>query len=54
MNNTQFPMPAKWPNIELIGLNVKGHRKFENAVSSQVKEGNWSEWEAALAYIDYT
>ncbi|XP_019851006.1 PREDICTED: uncharacterized protein LOC109581386 [Amphimedon queenslandica] len=53
VNNTQFPMPTKWPNIQLIGLNVKGHRRFENAVSSQVKEGNWSEWEAALAYIDY-
>ena len=53
VNKTQFPVPAKWPNIELIGLNVKAHRKFENAVSSQVKEGNWSEWEAALAYIDY-
>ena len=53
VNKAQFPMPAKWLGIELVGLNVKGHRKFENAVSSQVKEGNWSEWEAALAYIDY-
>ena len=53
MIKIQFPMPAKWPNIELVGLNVKGHRKFENAVSSQVEEGNWSEWKAALAYIDY-
>lgn len=53
INEMQFPITPKWPHLEIIGLNVRGHRKFENAVSSQVKEGRWSEWDAALAYIDY-
>ena len=53
VHEMQFPVSAKWPHIELIGLNVRGHRKFENAVNSQVRDGNWSEWDAALAYIDY-
>ena len=53
VHKMQFPVSAKWPHSVLIGLNIRGHRKFENAVNSQVRDGNWSEWDAALAYIDY-
>ena len=46
-------LPVNWPGLYVPGLNVKGHKKFENAVASQVKTGKWNQWEAALAYIDY-
>ena len=46
-------LSINWPGFYVEGLNVKGHKKFENAVASQVKTGKWNQWEAALAYIDY-
>ena len=49
----QPPFVTNWPELRVEGLNVRSHKKFEHAVASQVKEGKWSEWDAALAYIDY-
>ena len=36
-----------------MGLNVRGHIKFEKAVLSHFNKGEWNEWEVAMAYIDY-
>lgn len=51
--NLEYPCAINWPELTVQGHNVRGHRRFEQAVASQIKEGRWSEWDAALAYIDY-
>ena len=53
VNEMELPFQTKWPHLEVVGLNVRGHIKFENSVSNLVKEGDYTEWDAALAYIDY-
>ena len=47
------PFSRNWPELLVVGLNIKCHDKFENAVVKQVKEGKWGEWEAGVAYLDY-
>ena len=42
----------QWPEIELVGRSIKGLYKYEQGVKRQVKEGKWTEHEAALAYLD--
>ena len=48
------PSPSKqqWPNLSVTGHNVKIFRKYEQAVSKNIASGDWSEREAALAYLD--
>ena len=53
VNELNLPFETQWPNLGVVGLEVKGHIKFEKAVGCQVKDGNWDEWEAAIAYLDY-
>ena len=47
------PFQRHWPHMSVVGLNVKGHIRFEHAVVRQVKEGKWNTWDAAIAYMDY-
>ena len=49
----QPPFETNWPELRVEGLNIRSHKKFEYAVASQVNEGKWNDWDAALAYIDY-
>ena len=53
VDELNLPFEIQWPNLGVVGLEVKGHVKFEKAVGCQVKDGNWDEWEAAIAYLDY-
>ena len=47
------PFTCQWPELAVEGLNTKGHRKFEKAIALLLEEGRWSEWDAAMAYINY-
>ena len=47
------PFSRNWPELTITGLNIKGHTKFEKAVISQINDGTWKAWDAAIAYIDY-
>jgi hypothetical protein len=47
------PLTANWPDLHVVGLKVKGHKKFEQAVVSKIQNKSWNEWEAGMAYIDY-
>ena len=47
------PFSRNWPELTVVGMNTRGHVKFEKAVLSQFNKGEWNEWEVAMAYIDY-
>ena len=47
------PFNRNWPELTVMGMNTRGHVKFEKAVISQVNKGEWKEWDVAMAYIDY-
>ena len=47
------PFTSQWPELSVEGLNTKGHIKFEKAVATLLNEGQWNEWDAAMAYINY-
>lgn len=64
-NNASKPLllPAKeilnpanhklhWPDLYIEGKNMKALQKYEKAVIENVKNGKWSEYDAALSYID--
>ena len=47
------PFASRWPELGVVGLNTKGYVKFEKAVAELLDKGQWTEWDAALAYINY-
>ncbi len=47
------PFSRNWPEVTVVGMNIRGHVKFEKAVLSQFNKGDWNEWDVAMAYIDY-
>ena len=42
----------QWPDLKLVSYNTNSLHKYEQGVKKQVKEGKWTEYEAALAYLD--
>ena len=46
------PTKLHWPELTVSGVDMMASRKYEQAVNRKVLEGEWSERDAALAYID--
>ena len=47
------PFTSRWPELGVVGLNTKGHQKFEKAVVALLNSGQWDYWDVAMAYINY-
>lgn len=47
------PFTSRWPELGVVGLNTKGHQKFEKAVVALLNNGQWDYWDVAMAYINY-
>ena len=47
------PFASNWPELGVVGLSTRGHIKFEKAVAALLDKGQWEDWDAAMAYINY-